>query len=133
MDPLEKQRAAQRRHRWAAIDGSSGKARFQQPYPFFLAALAVAISIFPVVNCAQTPGLTRRPQQALTEATRSQTVTLPCWSLPGQGFDKVAHQAEVRQFVLPRFFIMLCVERIRGNDNHHFELVQQGNQLSAVS
>ena len=39
--------------RWAAIEWSIGKARFQQPYDFFFAALAVIIPPTPIVDTAR--------------------------------------------------------------------------------
>jgi hypothetical protein len=48
---------------WAAMDGSAGKARFQQPYDLFFGALAVVVSIYPIMNATRFI-----PQEAVNQS-----------------------------------------------------------------
>ncbi|MEJ2354260.1 MAG: hypothetical protein P8Y03_31195, partial [Anaerolineales bacterium] len=57
----------------------------------------------------------------------------PCPSLAWQGFNKLTHQIDGGFFVLPGLTIMLAEKRIRGCDDNHVELIQQDDQLPAMS
>ena len=60
-------------------------------------------------------------------------VLVACLSLLRQRFDELAHQIDDRPVVLPCLVIMLKVKRFCGGNKDHIELIQQDNELSAMS
>jgi hypothetical protein len=78
---------------WVAIDGSAGKARFQEPYDLFFATLAVVISITAIMDAARFI-----PQKAVNE------------SLGTLGFDKGYKSPDSQ--IVPRAVHVLATRKL---------------------